>query len=511
MQQIGIAGLVAGTRVERTLYHLSGEVLIEAGVTLTPEAVGLLERSGIEAVVQPEPGEDVTRFLLSARNQMLPVSSLELGQKLDRPIFDHSGALLVEAGTEVTDRLSTSLQRRGVSRVYVRRSAGELRLHEVVAFRQSMRRGVAVRPPPAEIAIDQSRMIRPEECTVQGIDRLLDTLGSMSATRSGDPLLGAVQRHDLSRARPQEAKDGLMVFFDESVSATKAVFDSLCGNAEVNGDEIARVTRSTIGGLIAERDLLLNLNNVPAERDYLVSHSLAVTVLAIATAVARGFDKELVLEMAYAGYLHDIGMLRLPAQIVDKPGRLTQPEILQVRRHPVHSLDMLQTLVGRRTGVPRAVPIVAYQSHERENGSGYPKGRSGKLIHEFTKIVAACDAYQAMTSKRPWRDALLPYQAMEQIVLMGARRELDPEVVRAMLGSISLFPIGSWVELSDGARARVVGLAGSNYAKPVVSIMEHKGERMTPPARLNLAEHKDVEVVRPIPPLVGVIEAMEGF
>jgi HD-GYP domain-containing protein (c-di-GMP phosphodiesterase class II) len=215
--------------------------------------------------------------------------------------------------------------------------------------------------------------------------------------------------------------------------------------------------------------------------------------------------------MAHAAYLHDIGMLRVPGAIVEQAGRLAPMEVTEVRRHPIYGLDMLQRLVGRRSGLALSVPMVVYQSHERENGSGYPKGRRGRVIHDFAKIVAACDVYQALTSRRPWRPAMLPYTGMEQLVLMGARREMDPEVVRAVLACVQLFPIGSWVELADGSRGRVVAASGSNYARPVVSLTERRGAPLAAPQRVNLAEHRDLEVVRPIPAPGDAIEPMEGF
>jgi HD-GYP domain-containing protein (c-di-GMP phosphodiesterase class II) len=184
---------------------------------------------------------------------------------------------------------------------------------------------------------------------------------------------------------------------------------------------------------------------------------------------------------------------------------------MQIRRHPVYNLDMLQRLVGRRSGLASSIPIVAYQSHERDNGSGYPKGRNGRVIHDFAKILAVCDTYQALTSRRPWRAAMLPYLAMEQIVLMGARREVDPDVVRAILRYVSLFPIGSWVELSDGSVGRVVAANEGNFSRPAVCILYRKGARLEKPERVNLVEQKGVEVTRPVPVPEDSLDIMEGF
>jgi len=486
-------------------------VLLEPGVTLTTDVIGRLERAGIDRIFRPEPGEDTASFVLAARNLVMPANSLKIGMKVDRPIFDSAGRLLVEAGTTVTDRLGVSLERRGISQIYVRRSPEEMRIAEVLAFRGTARQEQAVRPQPFAEQFDRARLIKPEDCIVRKIDELLAALGDMSVPKVSEPMLDALRRANPLQPRPQSAKDGMLLMYDEAVACTTAIFKALQRNADVQEEQVGQMARNVVGGLIEEQNLLLNLNNVPAAQGYLPAHSLSVAMLSITTATARGHDRTAVLELAYAGYLHDIGMLRLPPEVLEKPGRLDQTEMLQVRRHTAYSLDMLQRLTGRRSGIPLMVPIVTYQSHERENGSGYPKGRKGRLIHEFAKVVGVCDAYQAMTCRRPWRQAMLPYQAMEQIVLMGARREFDPEIVRSMLSCVSLFPIGSWVEMSDGSRARVVGLASSNYTKPVVSIMERNGQRLRTPERVNLAEHRDVQVVRPLPVPDNLVSVMEGF
>jgi len=105
----------------------------------------------------------------------------------------------------------------------------------------------------------------------------------------------------------------------------------------------------------------------------------------------------------------------------------------------------------------------------------------------------------------------LPYLAMEQIVLMGARREFDPEVIRSLLRYVSLFPIGSWVELSDGSRARVVAGNESNFARPAVSVVWRGAQRLEPPERVDLAAQQDLEIVRPAPEPEEGPEPMEGF
>jgi HD-GYP domain-containing protein (c-di-GMP phosphodiesterase class II) len=330
--------------------------------------------------------------------------------------------------------------------------------------------------------------------------------------RVGDPLLGELKSHDPLEARSAQAREGFLALFDAAVGETALLFSAFQGNKEADPAIVGKLAREAVGGLVQDHDLLVNLHNLQTDYNYLLGHSVGVAVLAVAAAAAHGYNRRLVLEMGYAAYLHDIGMLRIPPEVVGKPGRLSPLEMMEVRRHPVYGLDMLQKLVGRRSGLPAAVPVVAYQSHERENSSGYPKGRGSRLIHDFAKLLAVCDVYQAMISRRPWREPLLPYLAMEQLVLMGGRRDLAPEVVRSLLSFLSLFPVGSWVELSDGALARVVGATGEGrYTRPVVCMLYRDGRPLDKPVRVNLADNPDLEIARPAPAPEDTMDPMEGF
>jgi HD-GYP domain-containing protein (c-di-GMP phosphodiesterase class II) len=512
VEQLRATGLKPGRRLAAAVYHACGEILLEPDSTVTLETIRLLDETGIDTVFRPEPGEDPSEFIRAARNQAMSVNDLSLGLRADKAIYDRTGTLLVEAGVTFTAGMINNLRQRKIDRIYVRKTGEETRADQALAFRKRLRRLTAPPPAPIPDQLDAARLLKPEDCSPRRIDAMLESEGGeVALPRPENALLRELRPHATGELRSRQAKDGFLTMYDQAVACTATVLESFQHNRDLDYDEIGQTARSVIGGLIEDRDLLLNLTNIPSTHSYLTAHSLSVTLLAISTAASRGYERKQVLEVAYAAYLHDIGMLRVDPEIVARQGKLSDAELLQIRRHPIHSLDMLQALVKHRSGLSSSIPLVAYQSHEREDSTGYPKGRSGRFIHAYAKIVAMCDAYHAMACQRPWRQAMLPYQAMEQVVLMGARRQLDPTVIRAALACISLFPIGSWVQISGGDRARVVGLAGSNYAKPVVSIVERKGEFLKTPERVNLAEHNDVQVIRAIPPPEELAEVMEAF
>jgi HD-GYP domain-containing protein (c-di-GMP phosphodiesterase class II) len=191
----------------------------------------------------------------------------------------------------------------------------------------------------------------------------------------------------------------------------------------------------------------------------------------MAIASQLGVHHSTITEIGLAGMLHDIGMLRVPASIRLASRELTDRELHEIHRHPLHTLDMLSGL----RGIPQAVKFVAYQAHERINGEGYPRGRMGRQIHRYAEIVSIADVYSAMTNIRPYRAAMTPYMAAKTILTEGSVEKFDRQLVRAFLDTIALFPIGSRVELSNGSIARVLRANPSLHTRPVVEELTADG------------------------------------
>jgi hypothetical protein len=137
--------------------------------------------------------------------------------------------------------------------------------------------------------------------------------------------------------------------------------------------------------------------------------------------------------------------------------------------------------------------MVAYQMHERCDGSGYPRGHKGIHIHRLAKIAAVADVFVALVSPRPHRAPLMPYIAMETVLRDGTDGLYDASVVRGLLNTVSLFPLGSFVALNDRREARALRARGAAYHKPVVEVW-NAGARNT--EVIDLSEHKDLKVVR---------------
>lgn len=179
-----------------------------------------------------------------------------------------------------------------------------------------------------------------------------------------------------------------------------------------------------------------------------------------------GMAKHRLIHLATAALLHDVGMLRLPEEIVKKKGKLTAEEAQTVRTHPVHSYK----IITRELRYPEEIGRAALQHQERWDGQGYPKMLSGENIILFARIIAVVDSFEAMVSKRPYRNSMIGYTAMRNILSDNGRR-FDPQVLKVFIRTMGIYPVGSVVLLNDSSIGRVVEVNHSSPLKPKVKIM----------------------------------------
>ena len=138
--------------------------------------------------------------------------------------------------------------------------------------------------------------------------------------------------------------------------------------------------------------------------------------------------------------------------------------------------------------------FIGYQVHERTNGSGYPRRRSAMTIHRFAKIVAIADVFSAMTRPRPYRPAILPHEAVKQILVDGSHNKLDRTLLRAFLDCVSAFPIGSVVELNNGLKGNVLRATPGLHTRPVIEELDVQ-ERQTGNI-IDLSDETHLTVIR---------------
>lgn len=193
--------------------------------------------------------------------------------------------------------------------------------------------------------------------------------------------------------------------------------------------------------------------------------SLNVALVLYLYAQAEQWGDEQANQLVRAALLHDVGMLFLPPELLMKDGKLTDKERVLLESHPSISYERV-----RRWGETFESTQIALQHHEEWNGSGYPSGLAGDKIHPWTRIATVAINFVARVTQRRYRNSLVGYEAMKQLIKdQGVR--FDPVAVKDFVRCLGLNPPGSILLLSDGSIARVIEMTQGNILRPQVRLL----------------------------------------
>lgn len=219
--------------------------------------------------------------------------------------------------------------------------------------------------------------------------------------------------------------------------------------------------------------LLTMLADVYTYDNYIFSHSLHVTMYSLAIGMELKLSQKDLEILGLGAILHDVGKMKIPFEILQKPGKLTEEEYKEIKKHPDEGFEMLRNVPT----LSLLVAHCAYQHHERINGSGYPRGIRGDDIHFLAKIIAVADVFDAVTSNRVYREAMLPHHGLE-ILFAGSGTLFEAKIVEAFRKGVAIYPVGITVILNDGRKGVVSRQNMGISDRPIVRIIEDNGVRV---------------------------------
>ncbi len=350
--------------------------------------------------------------------QLVPIDQLRVGSVLQQDLYDPRGALLLSAGHEISARFLFLLRQRGA--LTVRMHADDIA--------QATKASRPLRGGAVEGGL-KLRDLRAE--TARSLERHAD------AAHELQDLCAALAR---GRSMHTDKVKTLVADFSDMVALDPDLLS------------LAVATQRSLG-------------------EYLFDHCVNVAMLSVATLHQLGMDREQIQQVGLGAIFQDIGMLRLSPEIRMAGRALTPAEWQQIRRHPTYTCDRLENA----RGVSPLTANISFQVHERTDGSGYPRGRLNASIHPGARVVAIADAYAAMTRPRPYRTAHLPHQAMQELLRECRRNRFDRAALKSFLDVMSLYPIGSFVQLGNGQRAQVIRAHAGAPMTPTVAILDPTG------------------------------------
>ncbi|WP_078379100.1 HD-GYP domain-containing protein [Sutcliffiella halmapala] len=254
--------------------------------------------------------------------------------------------------------------------------------------------------------------------------------------------------------------------------------------------ELKRLINHLLTDMKSSEEVATLLTDVYIHDNYVFTHSLNVTLYALSIGLKLGLPQKDLEILGLGGMLHDIGKMQIPAEILHKPGKLTSEEFIEMKKHTTYGYDVLRNMHT----IPLLVAHCAFQHHERLNGSGYPRGVKKDDIHIFAKILAVADVFDAVTSHRIYRNAMLPHEGLE-LLYAGSESLYEPAIIEAFRKSVAIYPFGLTVTLNDGRKGLVVGQNKDLTERPIIRIIEVEGSEIETPYDVNLKDYLDISIV----------------
>ncbi|MFT7559670.1 MAG: putative nucleotidyltransferase with HDIG domain [Flavobacteriales bacterium] len=233
--------------------------------------------------------------------------------------------------------------------------------------------------------------------------------------------------------------------FRRSRTIVKSLMDEVRLGGALDADAAKSTVNDCVQSVLRHPDALMWMSKIRDKQEYTFDHSLNVCVLAIAFGRHLDMDESDLQKVGLCGLLHDIGKMRVPLEIIEKPGRLTTKEMNLMKSHTVHGRNLLLSAKNLYSGTID----VSYSHHERIDGEGYPRKLKASGISRFARIISIVDAYDAMTAERCYSPAKTSTDALK-IIYSERGKQFDADLALEFIKTIGLYPAGCIVELYSG-------------------------------------------------------------
>lgn len=306
-----------------------------------------------------------------------------------------------------------------------------------------------------------------------------------------DPLTEDVVIEDpLSDETRNQAIKGIRTSFE------KLMNDNLTGSQVRHnhfiGKEFRHIVEMILEDINDNKNAMMMLSTISITDFYLFQHSLNVCIYTTMLGMSSGLTKDELTVLGMGAMLHDVGKTQIPLSILNKPGPLTDGEMEIMQEHTTLGFQLLKD----EPNIPLVVAHCALQHHERLNGSGYPRQLVDEDIHEYAKWIALVDAYDAMTSRRVYKKAMLPHQAVE-ILYAQAGTLFDRAKIEAFRNRFALYPLGVTVEFHTGETGVVVDINSSSPQRPIVRIIrDADGQEVSQPYEVDMSKQLNAMIVK---------------
>lgn len=260
--------------------------------------------------------------------------------------------------------------------------------------------------------------------------------------------------------------DSVQKVYTEYMNYINSVYTYYATNKKINIQELSDTVKELCVFIKDNKRYVLRITPSAESRskNFLVIHSMRSTVLAITIGIELHMALSKLIELGITCILHEIGMLRLPPQLYLTDRSITNAERARIMTHPVLGFNILKEL-----DFPLSIQLGVLEHHEKENGYGYPRHLMGNKISSYAKIITVACSFEAITAPREYKTERTTFDAMVEM-LKNQNLQYDPTVIKALLFSLSLYPIGAFVSLKNGKIGIVTDVAPNNPKNPIIQL-----------------------------------------
>lgn len=289
--------------------------------------------------------------------------------------------------------------------------------------------------------------------------------------------------------------------YANAVAAAEVAWESAAADGEPDLPKALETVEGLADAVTENRTALVALTAMRNYDNYTFTHMVNVSILTMGQARALGIDGRLLREFGLSALMHDIGKVRTPKEILNKPDKLTDEEFVIMRRHTVDGAEILR----RTPEMPILAPVVAFEHHLRVDGTGYPFGVKRATLNLGTMLCSIADVYDAMRSQRAYQQAH-PSDRILAVLKRSDGAQFDQHLVRRFVQLLGIYPPGNLVRLSTGEVAVVLRVHAPDPYRPRVKVLfDADGGRLGLPYDRNLFEPR-----HPGAPLDSVVAPVDA-
>ncbi len=283
----------------------------------------------------------------------------------------------------------------------------------------------------------------------------------------------------------EELKRSQKVYSEANKIISNIMHDVRIGK-QIEVERIDPVVEKMANSILRNKDALLSLCRIKNKDNYTFLHSVSVGALLISFAHALDFKRDVIKQLGVGGMLHDIGKTKVPNEILNKPGKLTEDEFVIMKSHVVHGCSILR----KTPGIAQVSFDVAAQHHERFDGSGYPLKMKNMEMSVYGQMASIVDVYDAITADRCYHKGMEPTVAIRKM-FEWSKFHFNPNLLRTFIHTVGIYPVGTLVMLESGKIGVVIEQCETDMTRPLVRIIfdTKKSSFITP---------KDIDLAKPL-------------